>query len=332
MVCSLVRTNVTGITSHFSENSDAIIEGCRHFYPEAKSAAETIKTGQFPRHFCPFMDSQIVLPVKRTGLEHQSKDSELESVEAGSDCQVTDLIAPVKDEPTLLSDEGSGLKLAAAKLGWYQVFDRKHITTDIATHWGGSENKKEFRKDIYRILDAPSPSDVNHLLDCAFRLYTTLKARLLIKKISDNRKAICFAFTCHHFTAGHVSDQRGEGLQGHIKTGGMKLALTKATFTEAFDRVMSISRKINLQSREELESLCLEGKRTGRNHAAALSKCKAEAMKLSFVEKRSQSETKWIVKQCSASSASCLIDLKGTIVWRGKNTHSAHSHLLLLHI
>jgi len=58
-VCSLMRTNVTGITSHISENSDAIIEGCRHFYPEAKSAAETIKTGQFPRHLCPFTDSKI---------------------------------------------------------------------------------------------------------------------------------------------------------------------------------------------------------------------------------------------------------------------------------
>ena len=90
------------------------------------------------------MDSKIAPPVERTSLEHQSKGSELELVQAGSEYQVidhiyrvTDHIAPVEDEPTLLSDGGSGLKLAAIKLRWHQVFDRKHIIATIATHLGG---------------------------------------------------------------------------------------------------------------------------------------------------------------------------------------------------
>jgi hypothetical protein len=85
---------------------------------------------------------------------------------------------------------------------------------------------------------------------------------------------------CYHFTAGHVSDQQREELHGNIKIGGMKLALTKATFTAAFDHVMFISQETKMWSREELESLCLEEKRTGCNYAAALSKYKAKAMKL----------------------------------------------------
>ena len=85
-----------------------------------ESGAETVINGK------------LVVPVKRTSLEHQTKDSEPEVVQAGFG-DLTDHIAPVEDKPTLLSDEGLGLKFAGTKPGWHHAFDRKQTTTDIAT-------------------------------------------------------------------------------------------------------------------------------------------------------------------------------------------------------
>ena len=124
---------------------------------------------------------------------------------------------------------------------------------------------------------------------------------------------MCFAYTRHHFTAGHVSDQRGEGVNSTVKTGGMKAILVKSTFAEAFDRIAAVSRKVNLDARQELESLRQEGKRVGRKHSIALTMCKAAAIKLSSVEKHSELQNSWVVKHKSSSVKSSSVDLKTAI-------------------
>ena len=75
----------------------------------------------------------------------------------------------------------------------------------------------------------------------------------------------CFAHTHHHFTAGHVSSQRGEKINSTAKGGGMKLILTKSTFTKSFKRIMAVARSVNIAAREELQELHYQGKRVEKD-------------------------------------------------------------------
>ena len=58
----LLRTVITGVTSHFSENSEAIIEGVNHLYPTEMDSSNVVKLGEIPRYYCPFTDSSTTIP------------------------------------------------------------------------------------------------------------------------------------------------------------------------------------------------------------------------------------------------------------------------------
>ena len=72
-----------------------------------------------------------------------------------------------------MSDEGPGLKKTAEHYNWPQVLDRKHITTEIVTHWGGLENPQEIRNDVHRILNVIDPEELSLLIDKALDNYRT---------------------------------------------------------------------------------------------------------------------------------------------------------------
>ena len=70
-VCCLMRTHIIGVTSNFSENSQAIIQGADYSFPYCRPTngnntekytpgVEIVTAGAFPDYFCPFTDSQIV--------------------------------------------------------------------------------------------------------------------------------------------------------------------------------------------------------------------------------------------------------------------------------
>ena len=155
-ICCLLCTHVTGITAHFSENSKAIIEGCHLFYPETKTVTNTVKTGEFTDHYCPFADSEITVPADvkpgnkhyatvLVNTEHPANDDfDLNSSRHSEVDQWKNDISVVDEpDPTLLSDEGPGLKLTAKELGWNQVFGRKHVTSDIMLHCMGHRGQEE---------------------------------------------------------------------------------------------------------------------------------------------------------------------------------------------
>ena len=67
-----MQTNIIGVTSNFSQNSEAIIQGADYFFPSCRptddenkdadaDGAEIVKTGAFPDYFCPFTDSQVAI-------------------------------------------------------------------------------------------------------------------------------------------------------------------------------------------------------------------------------------------------------------------------------
>ena len=95
----------------------------------------------------------------------------------------------------------------------------------------------------------------------------------------------------------------------------------RSKFTEAFDRILAVSQKVNLDARQELESLCQEGKRVGRKYSSALMMCKAAAIKLSSVEKHPDLQNIWVVKHKSSSVKSSSVDVKAAIKWKGKTLH-----------
>ena len=152
----------------------------------------------------------------------------------------------------------------AEHFGWNQIFDRKHITTKIVLNWGGLDNPDKFRDDVHQILNETDQEEVSLLIEAAISEHTQPKAQAFLEKISENPNKICFAYTHRHFTAGHVADQRGESLNGVIKTGGMKKLLVKSTFPETYQRLMTVARNTNLACRQELELLRRRGQTSWR--------------------------------------------------------------------
>ena len=217
-----MRTHITGITANFSEHSDAMIEGANTFFRTKKSSCDYVKTGEFADNFCPFSDTIINTASKK----QRSDDVDSEPNQAE--------VPQKEDEPTLISDEGPSIQLMAEHFGWNQIFDRKHVTTKIVLNWGGLDNPDKFRDDVHQILNETDQEEVSLLIEAAISEHTQPKAQAFLEKISENRNKICFAYTHRHFTAGHVADQRGESLNGVIKTGGMKKLLVKSTFPETY--------------------------------------------------------------------------------------------------
>ena len=99
------------------------------------------------------------------------------------------------------------------------------------------------------------PAEILLLINKAKADHNSQKAIEFLDSLSDKRERVCFAYTSKYFTAGHVSDQRGEGSNSVVKAKGMKDFLEKATFREAFDRIFSVCRKVQLQCRDDLVML-----------------------------------------------------------------------------
>ena len=142
-----------------------------------------------------------------------------------------------------ITDKGAGLEEAAAFFGWNNIFNRKHFTNKTVTKRHGLNELAKFQNDIHLILDAPTVSDLKNLIAHAMNEHTTKSAQDFIKPISNIRHEVCFAYTCKFFTFGHVSDQRSECGMSSIKARGkLKEQLSKAMFTESFDRIFATVR------------------------------------------------------------------------------------------
>ena len=140
----------------------------------------------------------------------------------------------------------------------------------------------------------------------------------MIQKISNNRELVCFAYTKRFFTAGHVSDQRGENVNRTIKTGGMKSLLHKATFSKSFDCIAAVSRNVNSSAIAELKAQRLEGFWVGKRFIKALEMCKVESLVFSSVEKHPDSASKRIVREKPDSPKFSTVDLNTIVKWGGQ--------------
>jgi len=278
----LFKSHFTGISCNFSENSIAIRNGANHFYPNKKDSLK-VKTGAFDNYFCPFQDNEVDLSddeglsfqLQTTGdlnmasvnvSDMEAIKSKMVSPAAKSNSRSNNNNNPEEEEEeiTFISDQGAGFKEVAESEGWNHIYDRKHFANEIMKYWGGLEDPSKFRNDIYRILNTVDKSNLDELLTAALSEHRTEKAREFIQHISDLRGHLCFSHTGIHFSAGHVSDARSEGGMAAVKANGkIRKLLAQSTFDEGIERIFSVSRKRDIEARNELAELRREGKKFG---------------------------------------------------------------------
>ena len=295
----LCRSVFHGMTCNFSENADAIIKGVKMFYPSRSSGNDSkIEIGELGDQFCPFTDNTIDV------LVPPSRSSEV----------------LLNDEKVcFVSDEGAAFKETARHFGWNHVYDRKHFTAKIYSHWGGLKEPEKYKKHIHQMLDTADVDKFNLLVAQARELFETKKSQELVDKIVKKKHNVCFSFTSKWFTCGHVSDQRSEGGMSSMKANGkLTTALKQFTFGESVDRIFSVSRQQDKNRLDEMVSLRIANSKVGIRYAAALKKSKADAMHLSHVESFPNSSTKYVVKQKLSSPHSCIVDFEGLVTWNGK--------------
>ena len=63
--------------------------------------------------------------------------------------------ALMDDKILFVSDEGDAFKETTGYFSWEHVYDRKHFTTHIYSHWCGLKDPEKFKKHIYCMLDTP---------------------------------------------------------------------------------------------------------------------------------------------------------------------------------
>ena len=225
---------------------------------------------------------------------------------------------PPDEEVVFLSDEGAGLIEAASLMGWKHFHDQHHLTDKIVLCWGGLADPIKFKNDVHRILNTVDKAEVSLLLDTALSEYTSSKAQALLQKISEKREMFCFAYSCHHYTAGHVGDTRSEGRMSDIKgKGKLSTTLAQSNFEEAVCRIMSVQRNMNLKAREELVKCRQDGQRVGTKYLQDLKSSKAAATNFAHVVPCPGSDSKYMVKEKASSPSCCIVDLQGTVKWNG---------------
>ena len=130
----------------------------------------------------------------------------------------------------LLTDEGSAFPSVVEFFDWNHILDRHHFTQQIKSSWANLKKPEEFREDVIAILDACTVQLYKELMSAARTKYTTPKARDLLNKIKLYEGQLVYAFTSSHFTAGHISTNRSEGMMSAIKANGvLKKILRNAT-------------------------------------------------------------------------------------------------------
>ena len=83
--------------------------------------------------------------------------------------------------------------------------------------------------------------------------YTTPEVKDFFKKIKIYDNKLVYAFTSHHFTAGHISTQKSEGMMSAIKANGiLKSFLRNATYEESLARIRSVARHQDQEARNVL--------------------------------------------------------------------------------
>ena len=129
-----------------------------------------------------------------------------------------------------VSDEGAAFKETARHFGWNHVYDMKHFTAKIYSHWGGLKESEKYKKHIHQMLDTADVDKLNFLVAQARELFETQKSQELVDKIVKKKHNVCFSFTSKWFACGHVSDQMCEGGMSAMKANG-KLSTVLKTFT-----------------------------------------------------------------------------------------------------
>ena len=130
-------------------------------------------------------------------------------------------LVSLQRQAVLMTDEGSDYPTVAAYFGWNRVLDRHHFTKQISSNWQNLDNPSQFRQDIIDILDECTVKRYTKLMAAARTKYTTRNAKDFFKKIKLYDNKLVHAFTSDNFTAGHISNQRSEGIMSAIKANGV---------------------------------------------------------------------------------------------------------------
>ena len=72
-----------------------------------------------------------------------------------------------------VSDEGSAFMGTARNFGWNHVYDRKHFTAKIYSHWGGLKEPEKYKNHIHQMLDTADVDKLNFVVAQARELFET---------------------------------------------------------------------------------------------------------------------------------------------------------------
>ena len=93
-----------------------------------------------------------------------------------------------------MTDEGNAFPGVAEHFGWTHLLDRKHFSEQITQSWGGLDDPRQYREDMYRILDEVSSEKLDERFAAARSLYNTPAAHKFIEKLHHLRHKLCYAY------------------------------------------------------------------------------------------------------------------------------------------
>jgi hypothetical protein len=108
----------------------------------------------------------------------------------------------------------------------------------------------------------------------------------------------------------------------------LKSYLEKATMFESIERFIQISEASEVDKIRVLQELRQKGAVVGRVYVDALKQSKIDAIKLSDVKKinpEDPQDFKYTVRRSQLDNAQSIVDLKGTLSFRGDNVISTPS-------
>ncbi len=351
----LLRSKFVGYTANFTENSKVIIDGAEVFFNQEvsrKSPSQgddnNICVGGIPGYFDPFVDNEInfdevcnnngpsgdlsdVQPVCSLdgppGALLMGQPVDLSNEFQGGTLNenpkpISSISTKFQVDAGFMTDEGSAFPIVAERFGWTHLLDWRHFATQILSAWHCLPDPHQFQSDVYNILDSPSVDTMESLLERALSKYCTDKAQVLLNKISQKKRQLCYAYTCKTFTAGQVSDQRIEQGMATIKANRkLKKFLHGCTYGKAVSRISQIARDQDIATLTKLQSCREDHKKVGWRYTKALNNSKIAAMKYSCVERINPSHpTQMVAKETDPSNVrACNVNLSSEILWRGRH-------------
>jgi hypothetical protein len=141
-----------------------------------------------------------------------------------------------------MTKEGSAFPIVAEHFGWTHLLDWRHYATQILSAWHCLPDLHQFQYDVYIILDSPSVDTMESLLEHDLSKYCMDKAQVLLNKISQKKRQLCYAYTCKTLTPGQVSDQRMEQEIAAIKSNEkLKNFLSVCLYGKAVSRISQVA-------------------------------------------------------------------------------------------